>query len=88
MNYDTLIETEDLLLEKLTRQSRVDGHDVGSGEMNIFILTDDPFESFNEVKSVLGGREVWVDVRAAYRDVSRSEYAILWPKDLSQFEVA
>jgi hypothetical protein len=33
--------------------SIVDGHDLGSGEMNRFILTDDPDASFAQVKDIL-----------------------------------
>jgi len=35
-----------LLIENMADCSTVDGHDLGSGEMNIFILTDDPHAPF------------------------------------------
>lgn len=57
------------------------------GEMNIFIRTDKPKEAFNEVKSILGSRDFWVDARLAYREVSGSKYTILWPKSLTEFKV-
>ncbi len=87
-DYDAMIEVENALVEKLSEANDVDGHDAGSGEVNIFIRTDDPKRAFNEVKAVLGTRDFWVDARVAYREVTGSEYTILWPKDLTEFKVA
>jgi hypothetical protein len=86
-DYDAMIEVEDALIEKLSEANDVDGHDAGSGEVNIFIRTDDPKRAFNEVKAILGSRDFLVDARVAYREVAGSEYTILWPKNLSEFEV-
>ena len=83
-----MIEIEDALIEKLPKVHDVDGHDAGSGEVNIFIRTNDPKQAFREVKAVLGSRDFWVDARVAYREVSGSEYTILWPKELTKFSVA
>ena len=86
-DYDTMIEVENALVEKLSEVNDVDGHDAGSGEVNIFIRTDDPKRAFNEVKAILGSRDFWVDARVAYREVAGSEYTILCPKDLTEFKV-
>ncbi len=86
-DYDTMIEIEDVLTENLSKNSDVDGHDAGSGEMNIFIQTDDPVMAFNEAKATLGSRDFWVDARVAYRETVKSEYTILWPPDLTEFKV-
>lgn len=86
-DYETMIEIEDVVTENLSEGSDVDGHDAGSGEMNIFIHTDDPVFAFNEVKATLGSRDFWVDARVAYREITKSEYTILWPKDLVEFKV-
>jgi hypothetical protein len=48
--FDELAVLEDLLVENLPSHSVVDGHDIGSGELNIFILTDQPKESFQPLK--------------------------------------
>jgi hypothetical protein len=40
--FDELVVLENLLVETLPLQAEVDGHDFGSGEFNIFILTDLP----------------------------------------------
>ncbi|MCI0538749.1 MAG: hypothetical protein L0Z50_26375 [Verrucomicrobiales bacterium] len=86
-DYDAMIEVENALVEKLSEANDVDGHDAGSGEVNIFIRTDDPKRAFNEVKAILGSRDFWVDARVAYREVAGSEYTILWPKNLTEFKV-
>jgi hypothetical protein len=87
-DYDAMIDVEDALVEKLSEGSEVDGHDAGSGEVNIFIHTDEPGRAFNEVKAVLGSRDFWVDARVAFREVAATEYTVLWPKDLTEFKVA
>lgn len=87
-DYDAMVKIEDALIENLSPKSEVDGHDAGSGEVNIFIRTNDPKKTFKEVETILGGSDVWADVRVAYREVSKSEYTILWPKHLTKFKVA
>lgn len=82
-----MIEIENVLAENLSAASDVDGHDAGSGQVNIFIRTDDPKRAFNEVKTILGTCDYWVDAHVAYREVAASEYTILWPKDLIEFKV-
>jgi len=86
-DYDTMIAIEDVLIEKLSKNCKVDGHDAGSGEMNIFIHTDDPRSAFTEVKTILGSRDFWVDARVAYRELTKNEYSILWPEDLDHFKI-
>ena len=72
-DYDSLIEIEDLLIQKLAKRTQVDGHDAGSGEMNIFLFTNDPEATFKEVKGILGKHPSWPSVRIAYRNVSQGE---------------
>lgn len=86
-DFDDLIMIEDRLIEKLSEGNEVDGHDIGAEEINIFIRTDNPKKTFNEIKSVLGDGVYWTDVRVAYREVAESEYIILWPQSLTKFAV-
>jgi hypothetical protein len=83
-----MIEIENALVQKLSKANNIDGHDAGSGEINIFIHTNDPKRTFNEIQTILGSRDFWVDARVAYREVTGIEYRILWPKDLIEFKVA
>lgn len=86
-DYDEMIAIEDKLIENLSKGSKVDGHDAGSGEVNIFILTDDPALTFSEAKDILGNSDRWMSVRAAYREITKDHYTILWPEDLTDFDV-
>jgi len=87
-DYDEMIAMENKLIENLSGGSEVDGHDVGSGEVNIFILTDDPELTFSEGKATMGNSEHWLSARVAYREITKSHYIILWPEDLTDFAIA
>jgi len=87
-DYDEMIGVEDALIEQLSDSHEVDGHDAGAGEVNIFILTNDFEKAFDEVKGALKGKGFWADVRIAYREVSKSEYIVLWPEGLNEFNIA
>jgi hypothetical protein len=54
--------------------------------MNIFIMTDNPQETFEEVRTILGS-SLGLDVRVAYREILGEQYAVLWPKGLREFDV-
>jgi len=59
-DYNEMVELEDLLIENLGKSAEVDGHDCGSGETNIFILTSDPARTFGKVRQTLCARENWI----------------------------
>jgi len=86
-DYDTLISVEDALIEGLPDEAEVDGHDAGSGQANIFILTKSPHTTFHVVRAILEACNSLVDARIAFRDRKRDEYTVLWPIDLRKFEV-
>jgi hypothetical protein len=86
-DFDAVIEVESVLIDGLTADSEVDGHDAGSGETNIFIRTNDPIQAFDEIKSILGSRDFWVDTRVAYREVGKDDYIVLWPAGLANFRI-
>lgn len=87
-SYDDMIEVENTLIEGLSEDHEVDGHDAGAGEVNIFIITNDFKAAFNEVRSILQFSEYWTGVRIAYRAMDGSEYVVLWPEGLNEFVVA
>jgi hypothetical protein len=86
-DYDEMVEIESMLLEKLAPGNEVDGHDGGSGEVNIFIFTDEPMRTFEEMKSLLCRHDVWPLARVAYRHLEATEYTPIWPKGLTEFDV-
>lgn len=85
--FDELIEIEDELEKALADSATVDGHDFGSGEMNIFIETDQPSRTFATAQEVLSHRPSWADVRAAYREAAGDQYTVLWPGGLTDFRI-
>lgn len=86
-DYDSMVEIENLLIEQLSDGSEVDGHDAGSGETNIFIQTNFPKEAFVEIKKIFAERDLLAEVRAAFREIGKDEYKVLWPEGLKKFSV-
>ena len=85
--YAAIIDIDARLTDRLSNIAEVDGHDAGSGEMNIFIETDDPRAAFAESKPILEALGFFATVRAAYREMAEDEYTILWPHGLKTFAV-
>src|SRR5690242_20058095 len=63
---------------------KVDGYDMGSGELNIFILTSNPKAAFGTIEPFLPHGRQW---RAGFRSVDSDGYTPLAPVGLSEFEV-
>jgi len=87
-DYDDMIWVEDALASGLGDAAEVDGHDAGSAEVNIFLLTDDPNRAFEEVKRVLGSRDFMVGLKAAFRERTGTNYHPIWPPGLETFSVS
>jgi hypothetical protein len=87
-SYDKLIRFEDALISLFGRSAKVDGHDFGLGEMNIFILTEDPISTFELVQQTDHSERPSQEMRAAYRSVDSEDYVCLWPAELKQFHIA
>jgi hypothetical protein len=77
---EATIALEDELIEELGDSADVDGHDVGSGETNIFIFTSDPATTFRLTKPVLERRQQLRSVTAAYRKVNGEHFTVIWPE--------
>ncbi len=79
-DYDAMIALEDDLIAELQGVAKVGGHDMGSGQANIFILTSDPRGIFERAKTVLRRRKCLETITAAYRAVGGENYTIIWPE--------
>jgi len=66
-DYDEIIGLEDLLIAKLSDPNHVDGHDFGSGKANVFVFTDDPDGTLDEVRTILSGHRLWPNLTIAGR---------------------
>lgn len=81
-DFDAMIALEEELTETLGNSADIDGHDVGSGETNIFIFTSDPLSTFQKARTVIERRQMINNLTAAYRDMNGERYAVIWPEDL------
>lgn len=78
-NFDDLVAYEDSLCEALGDRHEVDGHDLGSGEVNFFVFTDDPEGAVAKIRDAEDGLLAHRDVRAAARLVEGQDFRPLWP---------
>ena len=79
-DFDVMVALEEELMEELGDSADVDGHDVGSGETNIFIFTSDPTGIFDRAKPVLACTQRLQAVTAAYRRVDGEQFTVIWPE--------
>lgn len=89
--YDDLDEIAELEeeLDEILIDSEVDGHDIGSGEVNIFIHTDKASDTLEAVKEFLEEKDIDIDlIKAGYRELGANDYIPLWPESLEEFYVA
>lgn len=86
-DYDQLIEIEEEIENLLGNSHEVDGHDIGSGEMNIFIYTNNPNEAFALIKNNLT-EKYNNTMQVAYRELESEKYNVIWPIGFrGEFEV-
>lgn len=84
---DWIADLEDHLDSSIV-DAEVDGHDIGSGEVNIFIHANNVINIYKIVKSVLEVNGVELDnIKIAYREIDQNDYTPLWPENLVGFKV-
>jgi hypothetical protein len=79
-DFDQFLVIENKLDLALRNKHQVDGHDIGSGEMNIFIHTNDPKDVFIISKNTLSKKYLEI-VTVAFRELNNDKYSVLWPED-------
>lgn len=79
LDFDAMVSLEDEIQQIAEPIDEVDGHDVGSGEMNIFILTADPVAMFERAKPLLSAASLLDKVSVAYRELRSDDFRVLWP---------
>lgn len=84
---DWIADLEDHL-DALIVDAEVDGHDIGSGEVNIFIHTNNPINTLQVAKNILEDDGVGLEnVKAAYREIGEDHYTSLWSENLVDLKV-
>ena len=83
-DFDDLIEIEDGLSDVLKshRGVVVDGHDIGHGRFNVFVISDVPCEQFvGGIRAYLEFRELLDNAVIAARPINGGRYNVVWPLD-------
>ena len=84
---DLLISLEDQIIANIGDYGTVDGHDIGSGEMNIFIFTEDPKSTFEHVKKIGSVANHISNLKVGYRVVGEDDFVPVYPEGLEHFSV-
>jgi hypothetical protein len=87
-DYDEMLKFEEIILEGLGKLGKVDGHDAGSGETNIYIFTDQPRPAFDRIKQLTGVGRFMPQLKVAFRLVGTDKFTILYPMELTHFAIA
>lgn len=87
-DYDAMISVEDQLIGELASGAEVDGHDMGLGQTNIFIITSHPQATFEQAKTVLQRTQLLDSVSAAYRPIRGGAFTVIWPPLTREFTIA
>ena len=88
-DFDAMVALEESLADELGKFALVDGHDIGAGEVNIFISTSDPVATFGKIRNMLLSSDRLAALTAAFRPISGDNYTVLWPEFFQgQFAVA
>jgi hypothetical protein len=78
---DQFLTFEDDLIETLEDSADVEGHEPGSSEMNFFITTADPDDTFDRIRPLLEDKALLEIATVAYRHVDEDDYTVLWPEE-------
>ena len=84
LDFDALVSLEDKLQELIDPVGDVDGHDMGSGEANIFVLTADPVATFERAKPLLSEASLLDKVCVACREVHSEVFTVIWPESSTE----
>ena len=79
-DFDDVLQYEDSLIEALGDRHDVDGHDIGSGEVNFFVITSDPRVALMDISGSQGSLLSHPDLKAATRPTDADVYEPLWPE--------
>lgn len=78
-NFDRIVSLENELIALLGKLADVDGHDIGTNEANVFLLTDDPQAAFAAIEPVLAQSRLLNETVAAFRPLKGATYTVVWP---------
>jgi hypothetical protein len=79
--FDQLRDPAALLAETLGDTAQLDGEDVGPHGANVFLFTDTPADTLDRAMELFPDAKLTEGFAAAYRQISREDFRILWPAD-------
>ena len=82
-----LLSIERLIEKAVGEPGVVGGHDIGSGEMNVLVHTNNPRSAFEKAKRLLFLMGHLPEMKAGYGDSDEDDYTPIWPAELDQFAV-
>jgi len=88
MTLERLVSCENAIMDLLENKAEIDGHDWNASEMKIFILTENPTATFDQITRKLQEIGVYDDMRAAFRHIDAEDYTTLAPSGLTVFAVS
>lgn len=88
LDFEEMLGLETELRSEIGDLGEVDGHDMGQGEMNIFVLTSFPIRCFEHVRSLRGVAHAMPRLKVAYRRLDSDDYEVLHPPGLYRFTVS
>jgi hypothetical protein len=86
-DFDDTVSFEDDLIELLEGEADVDGHDFGSGQANIFIITEQPEANFQKIINKYGEKIEKEKMKIAYREMGEDHFGVLYPNSTSDFSI-
>ena len=84
---DLLATIEEALQQALGELGLVDGHDIGSGEMNVFIFTEAPELASQRCLTVFRDLQLLGSLRGGVREVGTNEFQAVWPRGATGFRI-
>lgn len=85
---DLIIDLEDELEDSLPEDD-IDGHDIGTGEINIYIHTNSPTKTLQTALTLLEQKRFDLKkIKVGYRDFNDEYYTPMWPDNLEKFNVS
>ena len=88
LDFEEMIGLERELRSAVGDLGDVDGHDMGQGELNIFVHTASPIRLVESVRSLPAVARALPRLKVAFRPLDGEDYEVLYPPGLYRFTVA
>lgn len=80
-SFDAMVNLEGELSIALNSSENIDIHNMGCGEIYIFILTSNPVFAFEQAKKLLEKHKLLHDAKAGFRLLCDDIYITIWPEN-------